>query len=438
MKRISLVEYGTQKNVINDLSADLGVSHNKLIDIFDRTGEKVKDLLGFSKNPITISKDNSVRIVDFAGILRMGPSIEIEVAPKFLGLDSINRRWREDFFYLASLSKNGKLLNKDRLLASTGQRGDLHTLITRAFVEMYWDNQRKSLRTYRNNKFVDFSVDGDIDPESLMYPSPDGFAQTKLDFDKRNHYNGIIVSAAKQLVQNLNDPNLSIQLFRIIQDLSPQDTVAGNLMKRKLPNRLARWQELFNLSVDILKGFGLAYNTGNSIAPGYVLNTWRVWEDFLSLAINRGFGFENVKQQKQFSLGRRLRTDKASGYSNVRVKPDLVVSYSENLTVKEFIFDAKYKGQVEKGVNRISEQDVYESLAFANATNCNTILLAYPANPTVETVLGDAKVFEKIEIGRLNIIGIEVDSKGISSKEGIIHFSKNLSFNCLRIIREWT
>ncbi|SDM42485.1 5-methylcytosine restriction system specificity protein McrC [Sediminibacillus halophilus] len=431
MKRISVIEYGAPKPVIEQMMQDTDLSREDLIQRINKAGDRVKNILGYSKNPINIS-DDKIRVTDFAGILRIGPSIEIEVAPKFLGLDSINQRWREDFFYLATLSSSGKLLNSDKILSKPGEKGDLHNLIARAFVEMYWDNHRRSLRTYSRRTFKDFSIDGDVDPESLLFPDGEGFKQEGLFFDHMNQYNSVIINAAKQLLPNLREPNLIAQLQRVIQLLAPQKNI-NNVRRIKLPNRLSRWQQLYNLSLDILKGYGLVYHSKDSIAPGYVLNTWKVWEDFLSIAISSGFGMENVKQQNAFVLGKRQRL--LGNPENVNVIPDLLIS---NNGSEDFVFDAKYKGHVEKTAKRIVEQDIYESLAFLHATDLRVALLAYPAEPKEGYSLGDINMFEKIEVGNKIILGLEVESKTISSKHGFLNFSNNLFNNCIAVISNYT
>lgn len=62
----------------------------------------------------------------------------------------------------------------------------------------------------------------------------------------------------------------------------------------------------------------------------------------------------------------------------MRVYPDLIVAASAD--VPQFIIDAKYKTNAQKGPMRISENDTYEAMAFAKASLCETVVLAYPAS----------------------------------------------------------
>jgi 5-methylcytosine-specific restriction enzyme subunit McrC len=435
MKTISLVEYGEPKKIITEIAEDLGVPPLEVTQLILNAGERIKDTLSFSNNPFTITGE-SIRAIDFAGILRVSPSLVIEVAPKFLGLDSDNDRWREDFLYLATISKNGTLLNTDRIISDVGQRGDLYTLITRAYIEMFWENYRRPIRSYKKRRFVDFSIDGEVEPESIYAPSLDGFEQSMVILDRKNQFNAVMLAATRQLIKNLKEPNLIIQMNKVIQLLSPQSEILsiGNLVKHRLPNRSSQWQRLYNLSVDIVKGFGLVYRNGSLNAPGYVLKSWKVWEDLLSLAITRGFGIQNVIPQKDFKLGSRQRGIKEP--TTVNVIPDLVVTIPNSNPLQKFVFDAKYKGHVEKGALQISGQDLYESLAFAEATNCNLVILAYPcpATSSNELSLGGLEVFEQIQVNGVTIIGIEVETKGISLNNGIMQFSKELSNNCINLI----
>jgi 5-methylcytosine-specific restriction enzyme subunit McrC len=92
-----------------------------------------------------------------------------------------------------------------------------------------------------------------------------------------------------------------------------------------------------------------------------------------------------------------------------------------------FILDAKYKTHSEKGRVRISEADVYEALAFARATSCDTIVLAYPALPSQsEQLLGAVTLFEQVTIDKTQIFGLQVEVRGISRQGGLRSFSERM------------
>ncbi|MEO1247828.1 MAG: restriction endonuclease, partial [Pseudomonadota bacterium] len=357
----------------------MNLARQEVRDLLLICGDRAGKALGFSTNPLTVAGE-SVRAFDMAGLLRVAPGIEIEISPKFLGLDSDNSRWREDFFFIATLSRHGRLLNAEQLRASPGDRGDLHTLVARAMTGMFWSNYRRPLRSYRPAEFEDFSLDGDVDAVDVLQPTEDGFRQTSMAFDRQNVFNGTILTAARQLLVNLRDPIAIAQLERMIAALAPQRSVGRIMRKSRLPSRSKRWQPLFDLSVDVINGFGLTYKTGSARAPGYILNTWRVWEDLLGVALRVGLGSNRVQSQLPRAIGTRRKYEQGAlgPATTANVTPDLIV-LSAPQGEASFIVDAKYKGHVERGRNRISEADVYEALAFARATGCDTVILAYPA-----------------------------------------------------------
>lgn len=86
------------------------------------------------------------RAKGFAGLIRLGPSLELEITPKFLGIDDTDSKWREDFFYLVTLSKHGRLLASERMVASGNSPRNLSALVARSMATMYWDNQRLPTR----------------------------------------------------------------------------------------------------------------------------------------------------------------------------------------------------------------------------------------------------------------------------------------------------
>ncbi len=92
------------------------------------------------------------------------------------------------------------------------------------------------------------------------------------------------------------------------------------------------------------------------------------------------------------------------------------------------LLDAKYKGHVEKGQLRISESDIYEALAFARATGCNLVALAYPAQPgAAPQPVGTCTVFEVAVVGAVRIAGIQIESRFISKTGALRAFAANMA-----------
>lgn len=420
--RLSLVEYGVPVDLSRQIVDAIGVDRTKANSLLMEAGSRVASSLRLNYNPISVDAKGT-RAIDFAGLIRLAPSLELEVAPKFLGLDDADAAWREDFFFLSTLSRHGRLLASERLSASGGTPRDLSTLVARSITSMYEARKRRPLRSYRRVREADFFIDGDPDPVDLIFPSPDGFEQELISFDRKNGWNGDIVAAAKELLPEVSDPSAASSLVRLIEDLSPQNAPANR--RKPIPARHRAWKPLHELSIDVLGGLGLNYKQGQAHAPGYLVDTWRVWEDLLTVAARLGFGRNAVVPQRGYPLGTKTKIS-TGAVSKLSVYPDCVIEPEG--TRPRMLLDAKYKGHVEKGQLRISEADIYEALAFSKATECNLVALAYPAQPgDSPQSVGTCTVFERIQVDAVQILGLQIECRGVSKVGGLRAFSSNFS-----------
>lgn len=428
--RLSLVEYGSPVDLSREIGAAIGVDRSKANGLLIEAGNRAASNLGLKYNPISVDAIGA-RAIDFAGLIRLAPALELEVAPKFLGLDDADAAWREDFFFLSTLSRHGRLLATERLSASGGAPRDLSTLVARSITSMYEARKRRPLRSYRRVGEADFFIDGDPDPVDLIFPSPDGFEQEVIRFDRRNGWNADIVAAAKELLPEVSDPSAAGSLVRLIEDLSPQSDPANR--RKSIPARHRAWKPLHELSIDVLGGLGLNYKQGQAHAPGYLVSTWRVWEDLLTVAARLGFGRSAVVPQKGFTLGTKTKIS-TGAVSKLSVFPDCVIEADG--ARPRLLLDAKYKGHVEKGQLRISEADMYEALAFSKATGCNLVVLAYPGQPIdVLRPVGTCSAFESVQIDAVRIVGVQVETRRISRSGALRTFSVNLAEQITAILQ---
>ena len=431
--RISLVEYGSPISLGQTVSLAIGIDGTKATKILTDAGNRAATNLNFSYNPISVD-NRGVRAIDFAGLIRLSPSLELEVAPKFLGLTASDESWREDFFFLSTLSRHGSLLTSDRLSASSNTPREISTLVALSMTNMYDTRKRRPLRSYRRTREADFFIDGDIEPIDLIFPSADGFEQEVIHFDRRNGWNADIMAAAKELLPEVSDPSTASSLIRLIEDLAPQNKPHNR--RKPIPARHRAWNPLHQLSIDVLNGLGLNYQQGYAHAPGYLISTWRVWEDLITIASKIGFGRSAILHQKGFTLG--TKTKYSSGKkTELSVFPDCVIQSDGHRP--KILLDAKYKGHIEKGALRITEADIYESLAFSQATKCNNVVLAYPATPKDKPLpIGTCTVFERIHVDSVEIVGIQVECRKISKVAGLRSFSSNFETGVSKLFNQIT
>jgi hypothetical protein len=356
---------------------------------------------------------------EVAGIIRLSPRVELEVAPKFLGVTS--ETWREDFFLIANLSRSGRVLSRERISASSGARQDLASLVARSMANMYWEQHRRPLRTYRRNEIREFSFEGDPDFESLYLPDDEGFRQEQVQFDRRNKFNSVISSAARTLASEVRDPDARRQIQRVNRALAPQEPTSGSIRPVRLPGRHRHWQELHDLSCDVLTGLGTRFLPGRYRAPGFILETWRAWEDLVLAALRVGMKELSVTHQPSRLGVRIIPTAAGTRIETVNVTPDVTLRDAKQVRL---LIDAKYKSRVGPKKTRVVESDLYESLAFLEATGIRRIVLAYPRPfDPVEVPLGAATEVERLQVSGREVIAMEIQVSGISRSGGFRRFA---------------
>jgi len=417
--RTTFIEYGSVGKWLSGSGDSL--ERNKLVSKVLSMGERIQGQLHLSRNPISYHS-GGFKITDIAGLIQIDPKNEIEVAPKFLGTTWTS--WREDFFYILMLSRNGRLLPRHRVSSGTETKNELVTLVAQSVIMMYWDCYRRPLKTYRLFNATDFMLEGDFEAEDLLLPSDDGFQQKILSYDRLNIFNATILGAVRTLLPAVREPQTRRQLARVEQALAPQVEIR-KVRRQALPSRSRKWSNIYELAVDVLDGFGMSYSPKKLQAPGFVVDTWKIWEDLVTLALRAEIGSSLVFSQKSERLGTRKSNRNGIGnVGSVWVVPDMKIGGALGQVV-----DAKYKGRAGEQRIRIAESDLYESLAFATATKQNLVVLLYPAVPadSVAPVVGQTKEFERISVGEVQVIGLEIEVRGISASGAFGQFKKRLA-----------
>jgi 5-methylcytosine-specific restriction enzyme subunit McrC len=284
---------------------------------------------------------------------------------------------------------------------------------------MYWRNHRRPLRTYRRLRAADFAVDGDFDAADLLMPDEQGFEQVLTSFTRANPFNTVIRAAADALAPVVPDPETRARLERVAHSL-PRQGPPGRLQDRRLPSRGRAWQATYDLSLDVLRGLGGAYDPGAAIAPGYIVSTWQVWETLVALALRTAFGQRSVRSQAELRLGDRQR---AGATVALNVTPDNVAQIMGSTVV----LDAKYKGRVGARKQGVDAPDVYEALAFMRAAGVDRAVLVYPRVPDgTPRQPGAAAEMERIKVSGTTIVAIEVTVSGIARPQGLKTFIAQL------------
>lgn len=413
--RLSVVEYQPFEHFVSVASSLTKVEPEVVRRAVELQGERIRRLLALGASPIRLENDSFIA-EDVAGLVRLLPSLEIEIAPKFLGLSWPG--WREDFLVVANLARSGQLLIREGIRSTTGIRDDLTSLVARTFVNLFEESRRRPLRTYRSETKFDWSLDGEVDAEDLFRPSEEGYLLRNPALSGRNRYNAQIAGAARLIAPGVRDGVLQRQVGRIAQRLGPQ-ALPSSHPRSKVPSRHRKWQQCYELANQINAGFGVRLTPGRLSSPGYVLNTWLAFEHLLVTAMRVGLESGHVTYHPQFELGRR------SDGGVVVVVPDLMVRRPDGSVG---IVDAKYKGRADRAPV-VAPSDLYEGLAFAEAANVKKVTLLYPHPTGGSTVkpVGSVETFDEIRVGNRTVVGALIESRGLSARGGFIAFARGIA-----------
>lgn len=415
VERLSVTEYRWEIGLVTEAAHRTGLTASTIRGLLEVGSRRLQAELAVD-TPIEIKGDN-VRVMDVAGVVRLNPRLELEVAPKFLGAKWED--WREDFFVVAALSRFGRVLPREDIIAGTAARRDLATLLGHIVVREYWRNQRRPLRLYHHRTWQAFDIDGELDPEEAVLPQPGGFTQNAPIFDRDNGYMRTIHDAVGVLVPEVSSGLVRQQLERVHAATRPSPTARRpSVITHRLPSRHRRWQTLYDLSRDVLRGFGAGYVEADRLfAPGFVLKTNATWEDLIGQGLRSGFPGARVRPQKPYVLGTR------NGHP-VPVYPDFSV---ERLGLPRIIADPKYRTGQDEAVT-VARGDLYEALAYAHAAQVDRIALVYPRSASTHRAdVGTVTLADSYEITGKQVSALAVECRGLGAKSGFAAFAQRLA-----------
>lgn len=396
-----------------------GYSRDHAIATLTRLASSLKRELSLADETEVISTEGgAVKIMNLAGVLRLAPGVEVDLAPKFLGHHHVG--WREDWLAIANLTGQGRILPAADIASSYGRSSDLASLIGRSFVARYRQNEHRPLRLYRRHEWSDWVLTGEIDVESLTTLGPDGYSQTSVSLDRLNPFNAVLRAAATTLLGQVRDPTVRSQIARI-RDHLPDQPISSTALP-PVPSRHRRWAPLLQLSQQVLATYDVTLRPSSGVdvvAPGFLVRTWQAWERLVFVALRKSWGDQAARFQLPESWGRR-RT------SVVEVKPDVTITARDGKAP----IDAKYKTRVDFGHRSIAQTDLMETVAFADACQSPGCVLLYPrlADPGGNQLeCGACEVFDRVWVGDVEIVGVEVEVRGIGAPGGYDSFSRQLA-----------
>ena len=104
--------------MVAEIAAGLGQTRQEIVALLGEASRRLRKLKKLGSEPILVDGDH-VKVDGIAGLVRVEPGLELEVAPKFLGHEQAG--WREDFFRIAGLTRNGWILPHEKIDAGRGR-----------------------------------------------------------------------------------------------------------------------------------------------------------------------------------------------------------------------------------------------------------------------------------------------------------------------------
>ena len=412
---------------LQTLEEAFGLPSTHVRHLLTSTSERLRRDLRLREQPFVVTNE-AVSTNGIAGVTRIDAGIELEIVPKCFNSDNI--KWHDDFLVVAALTKLGRLLRRERVSAGLqSEHRDFLTLLAMAFLDDFERLSRVPIREYRNYYRVDPSLDAELDYTEVWVPRPEGFLQRGPVLSIDNQFMQVIGSAASYLGDASTDRGVSQRLRRLSGGFP---NAVPSRVRERVPGRFARWQQLYELSLAVREGLGLQLRTsGGILAPGFVLNTERGWEDLLTMALIAQGSNLRARAKPASKLGTR-----SPSMSDVVTYPDIVLTPA---TLQEpIVVDAKYKGTAGRPADRVSNDDLYEVLAFLTAQHASVAVLIYPDGglSPADTGPGALVPFDEVTVGSRRVIGAHVSVEGVGQTRGFAEFGYRLGQHLLQIARE--
>ena len=410
------------------MEATVGLPVATLRSLFLQSSGRLRRELRLREEPFTFLED-AVSATGIAGIIRLGPRIEVEVIPKCFHAG--NSEWRNDFMVMAAVTRMGRILLREQVSARfRNEHRDVLSLLAAVFLEELERLSRVPIREYVRSSWVDSNLDGELDFEEFWQTHSDGFVQGGVRLSVDNQFMAVISDTASFLGAASSDRGVGLRLGRLAAAF--QSVVRGRIPKR-VPGRYVRWQQLYDLAVAVRNGLGMQLSPDGALkAPGFVLNTERGWEDLLAVSLATQGEDLRTRVKPASKLGTRL-----PGMRDVLTYPDLVLNPPS--VEGPIVVDAKYKGTRDRPIKQISSDDLYEALAFLEAQQCHVAVLVYPGSGSSEQFdTGMLIPFDEVTVGSRQVIGANVSTNGVGQTRGLERFGHRLGQCILEISRRDT
>lgn len=210
--------------------------------------------------------------------------------------------------------------------------------------------------------------------------------------------NQLILAAAERLMSlRRAGPRLRAQLRSIralFGGVSRRRFVASSVPTVRYTRLTEHYRPAVELASLVLRNFSLEIGHGAVSARGFFVDTAKLFEDFVVIALREALGL-SLRAFPQGSRDHRLYLDDGC---RVRLEPDLSW-WEEGRCV--FVGDAKYKRT--PAISGVKNPDLYQLFAYAQATGLSRGMLVYAAGEAPETSYRIAHSEKLLEVHTLDL-----------------------------------
>lgn len=346
-----------------------------------------------------------------AGMIRLHPKVDLEIVPKYA--DPSSEEWKNDLLFLFLFAQHGTILPLRPVTADTQANAELLAVAAFALLRDIRSASRVPLRQRQKRAITGFELHGHFDAAELAFCGPDGIQQTVYEHSRQNEIARTIKGGLDLLAERISDPRLRAQLASAVATFRPQLPPDGGQQWRRLPPRLSAWQPAYDLAYELVNGQGVGLRQGAHHAPGFLIDTWKLWQKAVFRLSTMAFGAPSVFREPAYPYAEAVETATQQA-STLNVVPDVLVAARTG----RFVLDAKYKGRFAQDRAATASSDLHQAAATVPAVTGTRSLLVLPSD-TLSAGQCEQKRTVTVIASNVRIAEVRLGVRGISTSGGV-------------------
>jgi len=381
-KTITIYEFGLNESFIS--LKDSFCSETKTISELD-----YKRIFEFEKKQgisvLKFSEQKKLIAQQYVGVLKIGDN-SIEILPKIEGLDTEDTI-RKNLISMLAVTK--KLDIKDSELAKLGvQNLNLLEILIRLFCDRFFEQMKKGfIHNYEYRQENLNYIKGKILPNLNIRKNYLSSEKTFCEYDEFHidtPLNRTFKTTIQFLLKNTKDNKNRVKLRELAFALDDVSNIAPEEIEWNrihFDRQTKRYEILFNLARLFLNKKTNNVSSGDTLGFALVFDMNELFEEYIGIQASSIAGkqsdfnkfFKSVKLQSPM---KPLLLDQSNNKGMFVTKPDITIT---NFVDENIIIDTKWKIiDPEKNKSNISQQDIYQMLAYSINYSSKDVFLLYP------------------------------------------------------------